>query len=333
MADEEALAPIIIKKRIKPKENPHGGAWKVAYADFVTAMMAFFLLLWLLNVTTESQKQGISNLFEPESITESDQAGESGALMGLALSAQGALKSSGSPPSVSIPIPSFGGQRDHQGKAKEALTSTEAHRDSENVEARTSEQKDLERAQSSLRLAVEKNELLREFQDSLLIENTPDGLRIQLIDQERIAMFKPGGVVMSAYSKAFLEIITTVLIQFPNNIAITGHTTAMGKEKSSYSNWDLSGHRANAARRVIVDSGLPPERIAAVTGKSNSEHLFPKEPDSPRNRRISLLLVRIKKEKAPPEGEANGEKTAGETATGKQAPGEKAPEANPKASP
>ena len=293
MADEEALAPIIIKKRIKPKIDPHGGAWKVAFADFVTAMMAFFLLLWLLNVTTESQKQGISDLFEPESITQSDQAGQSGALMGLALSAKGAMKSAGSPPSVTIPIPSFGGQRDHQGTAKEALTSTEAHQDSDNVEARESEQKDFERAQSSLRLAVEKSDQLRDFQDSLLIENTPDGLRIQLIDQERVAMFKPGSTVMSPYSEAFLEIITSILVKFPNKIAITGHTNASGQEHSSYSNWDLSGHRANAARRVIVDSGLPPGRIAAVTGKSDSEHLFPKEPNSPRNRRISLLLVRV----------------------------------------
>lgn len=328
MADEEAIAPIIIKKRIKPKENPHGGAWKVAYADFVTAMMAFFLLLWLLNVTTDSQKQGISELFEPESITQSDQAGQSGALMGLALSARGAMKSSGSPPSVSIPIPSFGGQRDHEGKAKEALTSTEVHQDSENVEARISEQKDLERAQSSLRLAVEKSEQLRDFQDSLLIENTPDGLRIQLIDQERVTMFKPGGDVMSAYSKAFLEIITTVLVQFPNNIAITGHTNSAGQENSSSSNWDLSGHRANAARRVIVDSGLAPERIAAVTGKSDSEHLFPKEPNSPRNRRISLLLVRIPKGKTPEGAKLPEEKTSAE-----KTPEGKALEGKPKVNP
>ncbi|MFT6581432.1 MAG: flagellar motor protein MotB [Alphaproteobacteria bacterium] len=125
MADEEALAPIIIKKRIKPKENPHGGAWKVAFADFVTARMAFFLLLWLLNVTTDSQKQGISNLFEPDSFTDGDDAGAGGTLKGLALTAEGALKSSGSPPSVSVPIPSFGGQNELKGKAEEARTSSE----------------------------------------------------------------------------------------------------------------------------------------------------------------------------------------------------------------
>lgn len=297
MADEEALKPIIIKKRIKPKVDPHGGAWKVAFADFVTAMMAFFLLLWLLNVTTESQKQGISDLFEPESITESDQAGESGALQGLALSAQGALKSAGSPPSVSVPIPSFGGSRDHEGTAEAALTSSTENEDSDNVEAREREQENLERAQAALRLAVEKSEQLRDFQDNLLMENTPEGLRIQLIDQDRNPMFKPGSAVMSAYSEAVLEIVTSILVKFPNNIAITGHTNASVQENASSSSWALSGHRANAARRIIVGSGLPPKRISAVTGKADSEHLYPKEPESPRNRRISLLLVRMNEKK------------------------------------
>jgi chemotaxis protein MotB len=293
MADEEALAPIILKKRIKPKENPHGGAWKVAFADFVTAMMAFFLLLWLLNVTTDSQKQGISNLFEPDSFTDGDDAGAGGTLKGLALTAEGALKSSGSPPSASVPIPSFGGQKELQGKAEEARTSSEENPDSENVEARTRQAEAFERAQSSLRLAVEKNDLLKEFQDNLLMENTPEGMRIQLVDQERISMFKSGGAVMSAYSEAFLELITTILVKFPNQIAITGHTNASKLENTKFpSNWELSGERANAARRIIVESGLPTDRIAAVSGKADSEHLYPQEPESPRNRRITILLVR-----------------------------------------
>ncbi|MBL4720312.1 MAG: OmpA family protein [Alphaproteobacteria bacterium] len=293
MADEQALKPTIIKKRIKPKENPHGGAWKVAFADFVTAMMAFFLLLWLLNATTDSQKQGISELFEPDSFTDGDDAGAGQALKGLALTAEGALKSSGSPPSASIPIPSFGGQHELVGKAEEARTSSDENPDSTNVEARRRQTEEFERAKSSLRLALEKNPELREFQENLLIENTPEGMRIQLVDQERISMFKPGGAVMSAYSEAFLELITTILVKFPNQIVITGHTNASSLENTKFpSNWELSGERANAARRVIVEAGLPEGRINAIAGKADSEHLYPQEPNSPRNRRITILLVR-----------------------------------------
>lgn len=292
MSDETALEPIVVKKKLKANHPPHGGAWKVAYADFVTAMMAFFLLLWLLNVTTDSQKQGISNLFEPESITESEQSGSARSLMGRALSSAGALVSSGSPPSVSVPVPAFGGQNEVRGQAEAALTSKDQNPDSENVEARKREEEGFARAQSDLRLAVEQSEQLANFQDSLLVDLTPKGLRIQLLDQEQVSMFQPDSAKMTPYSEALLTLITKIVLRFPNQVAITGHTAAAKpEEKRTYSDWDISGQRANFARRVMLEAGLPQDRLASVIGKGDNDHLYPKEPFSPQNRRISILLV------------------------------------------
>jgi len=141
MPDEDALKPIIIKKRLKARHAPHGGAWKVAYADFVTAMMAFFLLLWLLNASTDEQKLGISYYFEPKSLLTGDKSGSSGLLGGLAIGALGTLKSAGSPPSVTIKIPTAGGPKALKGKGEAALTSKDPNPDSTNYEAQNAKKR------------------------------------------------------------------------------------------------------------------------------------------------------------------------------------------------
>ncbi len=294
MSDEQALEPLILKKKLKANHPAHGGAWKVAYADFVTAMKAFFLLLWLLNATTDEQKEGLSRFFQPKSPITGEESGTTGLLGGLTIGAIGNLQSAGSPPRVTIPIPSSGGAEDIRGSGEAALTSSEPNPDSANIEARKREEEAFERAQADLRLAVEQSEELREFQDSLLIDNTPEGLRIQLIDQEKSSMFKPGGAVLTPYFEALLEIITTIIVRFPNPISISGHTdSAPLPPGATYTNWELSGERANAARRTMMESGLPENRLSNIIGRADTEHLFPKKPNSPRNRRISILLVRI----------------------------------------
>ncbi len=294
MADEEALEPLILKKKLKGADGGHGGAWKVAYADFVTAMMAFFLLLWLLNATTSDQKAGLSHYFQPKTVTSGDESGSGGLLGGLAVGAIGNLRSAGSPPTVTIPIPATGGPKDRKGKAEAALTSDEPNPDSTNFEARKREEEAFQKAQADLRLAVEQNNELSEFQDSLLIDETPEGLRIQLIDQERATMFKPGSATFTPYFKALLQIVTRIVTRFPNPVSISGHTdSAPHPPDAPYTNWELSGDRANSARRTMVGAGLPEKRIANVVGRADTEHLFPKEPNAPSNRRISILLVRM----------------------------------------
>lgn len=306
MSDEEALEPLILKKKLKGADDAHGGAWKVAYADFVTAMMAFFLLLWLLNATTNEQKQGLSEYFQPTTVTSGDESGSGGLLGGLAVTALGNLRSAGSPPTVTIPIPSAGGPKERRGKAEAALTSEEPNPDSTNFEARQREEEAFQQAQADLRLAVERSEELSQFQDSLLIDETPEGLRIQLIDREKVTMFKPGSAVFTPYFEALLQIITRIIARFPNPVSISGHTdSAPLPPGATYSNWELSGDRANTARRTMVKAGLPETRIADVVGRADTEHIFPKEPNAASNRRVSILLVRTADKEAAAASEGN----------------------------
>ena len=294
MSDQEALEPLILKKKLKDTGGAHGGAWKVAYADFVTAMMAFFLLLWLLNATTNDQKQGLSQYFQPTTIMPGDESGTTGLLGGLAVGAIGNLRSAGSPPTVTIPIPSAGGPKERRGRAEAALTSDEPNPDSTNFEAREREEEAFQKARADLRLAVEQNNELRDFQDSLLIDETPEGLKIPLIDRDKATMFKPGSAVFTLYFKALLQIITRIIVRFPNPVSISGHTdSAPLPPSATYSNWELSGDRANSARRTMVGAGLPESRIADVVGRADTDHIFPKEPNAPSNRRVSILLVRM----------------------------------------
>jgi len=292
MADEKALEPLILKKKIKANHPAHGGAWKVAYADFVTAMMAFFLLLWLLNASTDEQKQGISDYFEPESIISGSKSGSSGLFGGLALDAVGTLRSAGSAPSVSIPLPSAGGPKARKGQGEVVLASEDPNPESVNFEARQREEAEFNKAQADLRLAVEQSQELSSFQDSLLIDKTPEGLRIQLIDQEDVSMFEPGSAKFTPYFEALLEVITRVVRRFPNQVAISGHTdTEPAAADSAFTNWELSGARANAARRVMVRAGMSENRVANVVGRADTDPLYPADPASPRNRRVSILLV------------------------------------------
>ena len=294
MPDEDALKPIIIKKRLKARHAPHGGAWKVAYADFVTAMMAFFLLLWLLNASTDEQKLGISYYFEPKSLLTGDKSGSSGLLGGLAIGALGTLKSAGSPPSVTIKIPTAGGPKALKGKGEAALTSKDPNPDSTNYEARKREEEGFNQAQADLRLAVEQSDELKDFQDSLLIDKTPEGLRIQLIDQEKLSMFKPGSAVFNLYFEALLEIVTRIVRRYPNPVIISGHTDSEpASGRSDYTNWELSSDRANAARKIMEGSGLEAKRIKSVVGRAGTEPLYPDNPASPRNRRVSILLAHM----------------------------------------
>jgi chemotaxis protein MotB len=297
MADE--LAPIIVKKVVKAGDAHHGGAWKVAYADFVTAMMAFFLLLWLLNATTEEQKRGISDYFAPAN-TAKTTSGAGSVLGGLTLSREGAMRSMSSPPAVSVPLPSFSGdlganreseEEDRNAGPKdleqEELDELLAEREAER------EQDEFAKAEERLRQAIQEIPDLRQLAENLIIDMTPEGMRIQIVDQEQLAMFPLGSSQMYDHTSHLMALVAKVIEKLPNEISISGHTDATPFASSNdYGNWELSTDRANASRRMLIESGLDPERVATVIGKADKEHLLADEPTSPRNRRISIVLLR-----------------------------------------
>jgi chemotaxis protein MotB len=299
MADEVASKkedPIVIKRVKRMPAEPHGGAWKVAYADFVTAMMAFFLLLWLLNVTTEATKAGISDYYEPEGVSE-EQTGSGGTLKGLALAVEGALKSAGSPPSITVSIPTFGS--DEAGSSDDTKESAEAREggDTKGADDKRDdiEMKQFDQAAEALRQALQDIPELAEMQDSLLIENTPEGLRITLVDQQKINLFKAGSTTLSEKGEHLFAIVAAILRELPHRLRITGHTDAAGFGAANYSNWELSGDRANTVRRVLQKYNVDPKRVERVSGKADRELLDSKNPKSPRNRRVDVLLLRQKK--------------------------------------
>ena len=322
--------PVIIKKvKGKGEHAHHGGAWKVAYADFVTAMMAFFLLLWLLNVTTDIQKRGIADYFEP-TIASKSQSGAGGVMGGQTIGQSGAQMIPTSLPSLALNRPALrqpneGDDGDEGGTAGHDTTTTEngtqAGADARTGEAQKESQKrekeqlspeELERrlaereerrfaaAEFTLRQAVEQLPELKGLADNLLVDRTPEGLRIQLVDQEKSPMFALGSYELVDSAKKLIVVVTQVVRRLPNQITITGHTDAIpypGGRK--YTNWELSADRANASRREFLADGLPEDRIGRVTGVADRDPLVADQPTSPRNRRISVVLLREAKE-APP---------------------------------
>lgn len=329
-------AQIIIKRVKKGGDHGHhGGAWKVAYADFVTAMMAFFLLLWLLNATTEAQKQGIADYFSPISVSKSS-GGAGGMLGGRAISSPGAMTSRTSIPSVSVKInPTQGqseGNADEEGGAKdeakvaadEGKSDTAPLSEAEQAAAaaaqamkqREEQLRKLENArfdetEKKIRQAIQESPKLKELEKHLIVDRTPEGLRIQVVDREGKPMFRSGSASMLDRTEKLLEQIAIAIAPLPNRVRLTGHTDSVPfKGKNGYDNWNLSSDRAQVARRVLTENGLAAERIESVAGRAASDPLLPDDTKSPRNRRISILLLRTKPATAapPPPARAKGAK-------------------------
>ncbi|MCR9220722.1 MAG: OmpA family protein [Alphaproteobacteria bacterium] len=305
---QEDAKPLILVKKIKHEGGHHGGAWKVAYADFVTAMMAFFLLLWLLNATTEEQMNGISDFFAPPSISDSDQ-GLGQAMAGLAVAAEGAMRSDSARPAVSVAIPSFGEEEagEQTGEARE-----DANLDNVNegqASAEFEEQQMLDEAMAQLRQSVLDSPEMQDLQESLLLENTAEGLRIQILDQADRGMFEEGTDRLTRRAIRLLALIGSIVATLPNDITITGHTDEAPPPggRPDYGNWELSADRAAASRKWLVDAGLADSQVIQVEGRGDSQLLKPEEPTDPANRRISILIVRDNPPAAPaPDAPAAG---------------------------
>ena len=283
--------PILIKKVKKVAgHGHHGGAWKVAYADFVTAMMAFFLLMWLINATDPEQKKGIAEYFAPASVSEST-SGSGGILGGTSLGEDGAEGSGAMSvinqlaPEAPDDAPQEAGQNTNLAAASEAELREEIAR---------REAAAFASAAQSLRQAMQSMPELAELSKQLIIDQTPEGLRIQLVDQEGRSMFDTNSARPNPRAQLLLRAISRVINQLPNRISITGHTSAApGSNRASGPNdWNLSSARANASRLVLQGAGVDPDRVYQVSGKAGSDPLYPDDPTLAGNRRIAIVLLR-----------------------------------------
>jgi chemotaxis protein MotB len=283
--------PIVIKKVKKViGGGHHGGAWKVAYADFVTAMMAFFLLMWLINTTSPEQKRGIADYFAPASVSRSSQ-GSDGLLGGTAFQEDGA-RSSGSNRKIDEEAAEASERTQSGGVASGEKSSKEPTEDALAQAMANRENAQFASAEASLRQALQDLPDYAELSRNLIIEQTPEGLNIQLVDQEGRAMFSGSSAEPLPRTQHLLETVAKVVEQLPNRISISGHTDTTAPGRPGYSNWDLSADRANAARRILEKSGVEGDRIYQVAGKGDREPLYPDDPDLPANRRISIVLLR-----------------------------------------
>ncbi len=293
---EQEVQPIIIKKVKKGGGGHHGGAWKVAYADFVTAMMAFFLLLWLLNVTTDEQKNAISNYFDPTSLKVSNsESGAGGVLGGMSMSTQGAMATQMQNP-ITVQPPEQESAKSDSIEPSDTDTEEDIQQIEEEKIIEAMEQMEEERfeeAKSMIEQAIQDSPDLKSLANNLIVDMTPEGLRIQIVDQEGKSMFPIGSARMYEKTKNLITKVAEIIKKLPNKISVRGHTDSIPYGKNAeYTNWELSTDRANSLRRVLLESGLPPERIHNVQGRADTEPLIADNPTDPRNRRISIILMK-----------------------------------------
>lgn len=285
MADKGAdgKAPVIVIKKIKKGgHGHHGGAWKVAYADFVTAMMAFFLLMWLLNATTKEQKEGIAEYFDPTpTIVSSSQSGAGGVMGGLTVSPEGARMADKQPVAPSNQPPT------QSAKSAKELTDEQLE-----TETKKRENRSFDQVKREIEQAIANSDL-KDLAKNLKIDMTPEGLRIQIVDQDGASMFPSGSAKPFAKTEKLLATVADIIRDTPNDISIRGHTDgAPYSEGADYTNWELSSDRAHSSRRVLLSNGINPEKISNVVGKADTDHYIKNNPMDAQNRRISIVLLR-----------------------------------------
>jgi len=275
---EERVRPIIVKKIKKGGGGHHGGAWKIAYADFVTAMMAFFLLMWLLGSTSKAQKEGISEYFK----TPLKQV-----LMGPSMGASDTIIKGGGGKDFTKKSGQVKKVEGPDGK-KTAVDAEDAKKALEQVE-----KVKLEELKKKIEKAIDESPTLSKFKNQLLLDITSDGLRVQIVDEQNRAMFNSSKADMQPYAKQILQELGKTLNDVPNKISLSGHTdaTPYPNGEKSYSNWELSSDRANASRRELVAGGMDETKLLRVVGLSSAS-LFNKEnPFDATNRRISIIIM------------------------------------------
>jgi len=280
----ELERPIVVKRVKKNAQGHHGGSWKIAYADFVTAMMAFFLLMWLLGSTTRADLQGIADYFRTP--------------LKVALAG-----GSGSGDSSSV---IKGGGKDltrTEGQIKQGQLREEkkaVNLKAAEAELAQKEKNRLKELKERIERAIESNPSLKQFRKQMLIDITSEGLRVQIVDEYNRPMFASGSAQLQPYSRDILREVGKALNDVPNRISISGHTDAQPYSggNAGYSNWELSADRANAARRELIYGGLKDDRTLRVVGLSSAVLFDAANPLNPINRRISIIVMNRKSEEA-----------------------------------
>ncbi|WP_442683286.1 flagellar motor protein MotB [Stenotrophomonas sp. JC08] len=279
--------PTVVIRRVRKvkRAGHHGGAWKVAYADFVTAMMAFFLVLWLMAATSKPERAAISEYFRNPSPLSGSSATPAPGMAGPGGASTSMIKLGGA---TDV---SRGNSNDPFQNQQEAVPTP--------VQERKREKQRLEALKQELQEAISQSQALEPFKDQLLLDITPEGLRIQIVDQQNRPMFDLGSARLMPYTQAILQELSHFISQVPNRISLTGHTdTTAYSTRLGYSNWELSADRANAARRTLLEAGMDEAKVARVVGLSSSVLFDKANPQNPINRRISIVVMTSEAEAA-----------------------------------
>lgn len=272
-----APKPVIVVKKIKKGHGGHhGGAWKIAYADFVTAMMAFFLLMWLLSSTSKVKLEGIADYFKTP----------------VKVAIQGGLSVSERSSVIK------GGGKDVTKKDGEVRKVVDI--DSAQKELERREKAQLEALKKKIEQAIDANPLLKQFKKQLLLDITSEGLRIQIVDEQNRPMFGLASAALQPYTRDILREIGRMLNDVPNRVGLSGHTdnVVYASGERGYSNWELSSERANASRRELVQGGMQEAKVLRVVGLSSAVPLDKDLPGNPINRRISIVVMNKRAEQA-----------------------------------
>ena len=282
MADE-GMRPIIVKRIKKTAGGHHGGAWKIAYADFVTAMMAFFLLMWLLGSTSKGDLEGIAEHFKnPLKVAMSGGSGSGDSSSVIKGGGTDLTRRNGQ---VNKGETQTNKKTYDLNDAKAALEKVEGER--------------LKVLKAKIEATIEANPILKKYQNQLLLDITSEGLRIQIVDEQNRPMFALAKATLQPYTSDILHVLGMVLNDVPNRIGLSGHTDSTPySSEAGYSNWELSADRANASRRAMVVGGLADAKILRVVGLAAAAPLDRADPFSPINRRISIIVMNKRTEDA-----------------------------------
>ena len=280
--------PIVIKRIKKVAGGHHGGAWKIAYADFVTAMMAFFLLMWLLGSTTKGDLKGISDYFNTPlkvALFGGEGSGDSSSI--IKGGGKDLTKTTGQVKEGELPV------------EKKIINLKAVTEELLRIE-KLKEIDKLKELKKNIEKAIGENSKLKQFQNQILLDITTEGLRIQIVDEKSRPMFRSGRAELEPYTKEILHEIGKTLNLMPNKVSLSGHTDAQpyAADRKGFSNWDLSADRANASRRELIVGGMDEAKVVRVVGLSSAVLFDKTNPLNPVNRRISIIVMNKKAEEA-----------------------------------
>jgi len=281
---------VVVVRRVKKVHGGghHGGSWKVAYADFVTAMMAFFMVMWLVGATTNKERAAISEYFKNPSPIVGKSFSPAPGPMGPGGASTSMIKLGGT---MDLPRGESDdpfGKKDQKDNPAEQSPIEKAAAE---AEEKAQDKKRLEELMQALEEAISKSQALEPFKDQLLLDISPEGLRIQIVDKQNRPMFDLGSSKLKPYTGDILHELAGFINRVPNRISLTGHTDLTAYARPGYSNWELSADRANAARRALVEGGMQEDKVTRVVGLSSSVLFDKQNPQNPINRRISIVVM------------------------------------------